>query len=154
MTIYDDLYSAPEKPYTINPPPYKVTASFRMFHDELDPDKITKDFQIEPSMSHRKGDERIGKSGKVYSPYSKGAWILSSDEHVFSVDANDHIEWLLEALLAYAKEIRYFQDEGYFIDIHCGWHTEGWNTCPRLNSSTIALLDRFRLDCWFDVYSY
>lgn len=118
MTLYDDLFSAPEAIIvTVNPPPYKVRASFRMFHEELDPEAISLALDVVPTNFHRKGDQRLGKDGRFYSPYRQGSWRLSSDEHVRSVDANQHIKWLLDTLGHCTGTIHRLQDSGYKTDI-------------------------------------
>jgi hypothetical protein len=153
MTEYDELYTASGRSLRINPPPYSASASFRIFHEDLDPKVISTAFGMSPTKSHYKGEPRDGRNGRVYTPHQQGIWILSSKNQFSSVDANTHICWVLDQLVVCIEEIHQFQDQGFNTDMMCGWHTEGWNTCPALNVKTMRMLTRFRLDCWFDIYS-
>lgn len=152
MTEYDELYTAPGRSLLINPPPYRVSASFRIYHEDLDPDVISTAFEMRPTKSHHKGEQREGREGRIYAPFKHGIWILSSKNQLSSVDANTHIGWVLDQLLDCIEAVHQFQDQGFHTDMICGWHTEGWNTCPALNVQTMRSLTRFRLDCWFDIY--
>lgn len=155
MTDYDNLYSAPESDMIISvASASRVRASFRLFHEELDPERVTDAFGAIPTISHRKGDQRTGKSGRIYSPYREGGWILSSKDKVRSCDANDHILWILDQLAHCTTALHRYQQEGYNADIACFWLALSDNTFPILNAETIRRLARYRLKCWFDVYLF
>lgn len=49
MSDYDDLYSAPGRDVTIVTSAYRVKASFRLFHNELDPERVTEAFGVIPT---------------------------------------------------------------------------------------------------------
>lgn len=153
MTLYDDLFEV-ERIITSNATPKRVHAMLRLFHFDLDPVMLTALFNVEPTQSHKRGDQRFGKGGRVYSPYSKGSWILDSESHVKSKDVNAHIQWLLDQMAGNSGAIHRLQDDGYFTDVMCGWHAQCDNTCPALSTETIRRLATFRLSCWFDVYLY
>ncbi|MCA9800570.1 MAG: DUF4279 domain-containing protein [Cyanobacteria bacterium HKST-UBA02] len=107
---------------------------------------------MSPSHSHLKGEKRVNKSGKEYAPYNAGAWILSSNGRVRSLDANEHILWLLDELAHCHSAIHRLVEQGYRADIMCGWFANSDNTCPSLNAETIRRLAPVRVDFWFDVY--
>ena len=152
MTIYDDLFEAQEGTITIKVTPRRVHAMLRFFHPNLDPEDLTALFGVEPDFAKKKGDQRLGKKGRVYSPYSKGVWLLDSESHVKSLDVNFHIQWLLDEVAHCNGAIRKLQDDGYSIDVMCGWFADCDNTCPSLSAEIIRRLATFRLSCWFDVY--
>lgn len=154
MTDYDELYSAPDRNLTIVTTAYRVRAGFRLFHDDLDPERVTEAFGVRPTKTHRRGDPNVGKSGMVFAPFPQGAWLLSTKDKVRSLDANDHIGWLLNELAHCTSALHQFQEEGCYADIMCGWFAQSDNTCPILNVETIRKLARFRLSCWFDVYLF
>lgn len=131
-----------------------MKASFRLFHSELDPEHVTDVFGISPTRSHRRGDQRTGKSGRVYSPYTTGAWILSSEDEIRSLDANDHIVWVLGKLSHCTSAVHRYREDGYDADIVCAWFAASDNTCPTLTAETIRELAPFRINCWFDVYLF
>ena len=154
MSNYDDLFSAPGRALTIATSAYRVKASFRLFHEDLDPEQITEQFGFSPTYYHRRGEQRSGKSGRVYSPYTKGAWILSSEGKIRSLNANEHIRFVLGELAHRISVIHRLQQDGYDADIVCAWFAESDNTCPTLTAETISELARFRVNCWFDVYLF
>lgn len=154
MSEYDDLHSAPAGDFTIVTSAYRVKADFRLFHEELEPERVTEAFGLCPTVFHRRGDQRTGKAGRVYSPYSTGSWVLSSEDKIRSLDANDHIRWVLCELAHCTGALHQFQDDGYVADIVCAWFAESDNTCPNLTAETIRQLALFRVNCWFDVYLF
>ncbi|MBZ0189420.1 MAG: DUF4279 domain-containing protein [Candidatus Obscuribacterales bacterium] len=154
MSNYDDLYSAPGRDVTIVTSAYRVKASFRLYHEELEPEHVTEVFGLRPTYFHRRGDQRTGKSGRVYSPFTKGDWILSSEGKIRSLDANDHISWILGELAHCTSVVHQLQQDGYDADIVCAWFAESDTTCPTLTAETIRELARFWVNCWFDVYLF
>lgn len=154
MSDYDDLYSAKARDVTIVTSAYKVKASFRLFHSELDPERVTEEFGVCPTQAHRQGDQRTGKSGRVYSPYLKGGWILSSADKIRSLDANDHIAWVLDELAHCTTTIQRYREDGYDADVVCAWFAQSDNTCPILTAKTIRELARFSINFWFDIYLF
>ncbi len=154
MTVYDELFGIRSGSFHINTKPYRVHASFRIFHDDLDPVELTELFCVEPTRTHRKGDQRVGKNGRLYSPFKQGSWILDSEKHVNSADVNEHIHWLLNELSSCTGAIHKLQSSGFLVDVVCGWFASSDNTCPTLQPDTIRRLSRFRIGCWFDVYLF
>lgn len=153
MTFYDDLFSVEGKRLVeLDILPSAVHASFGLYHEELDPEEITTRLQVQPSRCHRKGDQRLGKDGRVYSPFSKGAWRLSSKGKIDSLDANQHILWILDELSHCHFVLRQLRRDGYEMSLKCAWFASSDNTCPSLNVETIRRLAQFKLDFWFDVY--
>jgi hypothetical protein len=152
MTIYDELFEVPGRTVLINPPPWRVHASLRLFHEDLDPEELTETFGIRPTRSHRKGDCRIDKRGRRFSPFRKGSWRLDSETHVQAKDIDSHILWILDEMSHCVGAIHKLQALGYDTDVMCGWFANADNTCPSLEVETMRRLSVFRLACWFDVY--
>ncbi|PZM81727.1 MAG: hypothetical protein DKT66_21280 [Candidatus Melainabacteria bacterium] len=54
--MYDDLFSSQEGVTTIVTSPHKLHASLRIYHDDLQPDDLTRLFGVSPTDTQRKGE--------------------------------------------------------------------------------------------------
>lgn len=134
-----------------NPSPRKVNACFRLMHDSLIPTDISKILEIEPSLSHRKGDENISAKGKRIGVHLNGIWLLETTR-TFAKNADEHIDFLYQKLKGKRKEIKTLIASGYCAEIICGWFASGENTAPCLNVQSIKKLAELEVEFWFDVY--
>ena len=108
---YDDEYGNCEE----------TEASFRIFHETLEPQVISQLLGIDASASYRKGD-RYGKIERL-RPF--GGWLLSTHEVEASRDLRRHLDWLVDRLKDKADAIQRLQEEGYRMDVHCMWVSTG-----------------------------
>jgi hypothetical protein len=108
---YDDDY----------PTCLETWATFRIFHEELDPEEISKLLGIEPSYSYLKGSS-YGDRGRKNR---FGGWLLETQNNVHSRDIRRHIDWLLEHFSDKVQEIHRLQEKGYRTDVFCFWRPAG-----------------------------
>ena len=137
MITFQDDYPTCERTYV----------TFRLFHDELDPDVISRTLQISPSEAHRRGDQlRSGRSLPV------GSWFLSSEKAVSSRDVRRHIVWILNQIECRKNELVSLRNEGYEMDLFCFWASMSGHGGPELNHEIMNRLASLQLDISFDVY--
>ena len=122
-------------------------ATLRIYHDELDPDDISKSLALVPSNSQRKGDPR--SKGAVLPT---GGWFLSSRDHVPSKDTRRHVAWILDQLEPNRSALLSLQDRGYAMDIFCFWASVSGHGGPELDHELMQRLASLRLNIGFDLY--
>jgi Domain of unknown function (DUF4279) len=129
---------------------FKVT--FRVMSTELDPDAVSTALQLTPSYFHKRGDQRIGKSGRRYSDYSAGLWALqSSGPETATLD--DHLSDLLNMLRDRARSIHSLSTSGYRIDIFVGVFGEDLgNLGFSISAEIIREISVLGLRLEFDIY--
>src|SRR5437762_13576226 len=86
-TDYDDDYPTCARTY----------ASLRIYHEDLDPDSITRILSVEPTQAQVKGRLCTSPSGRTFTP-EIGGWFLSTKGVVGSKDVRRHLDWLLAKL--------------------------------------------------------
>lgn len=98
--------------------------SFRVTGDELEPSEISKILEMEPTISHKKGDANMGlsKKGKVinYAPHRTGLWSLESGLPETN-SLEKHILWLVERLDPVKNRIGELAKGKYKIEFFCGY---------------------------------
>ena len=154
--MYDDLFSSEAGVCTIVTSPYRLHATLRIYHDDLEPDELTRRLDVMPTKTQKKGEPLtpFKPSIKTLRKAPVGGWFLDSEGRVESKDANTHIEWILDQMAHCTGALHDLQRQGYRIDIHVGWFAESDNTCPSLSSDIMRRLGICRLDCWFDIYLF
>lgn len=95
----------------------RITASLRVFRDDLEPDAITELLQLAPSHAHRKGDLISPRCGTAKR--NEGAWILDSDAPEDQA-LSAHIQSLVRLLGERSVLVAELSDSGYDISIYCG----------------------------------
>lgn len=131
----------------------RISLSLRIFHDDLDPDQVTRDLDLSPTLSHRKGDPRVSKLGKVFAPYDCGLWLLSSEEKVDSVWLDDHLNELFQLIKGKEEAFERYKESGYRTDVFvlCAL-TDMLSVGPLVSWENSGRLSAFKLDLLFDVY--
>ncbi len=129
-TDYNDAY----------PSCAKTHAGLRIYHDDLDPDRITRLLTIEPSHVQVRGRVYTGNYGREFTP-PIGGWFLSTDGVVASKDLRRHVDWILEKLIGKDETLRNLQVEGNRMDIFCFWDSAWWpsNVAQRFDSKRLGL---------------
>ncbi|MGI8972496.1 MAG: DUF4279 domain-containing protein, partial [Dehalococcoidia bacterium] len=75
----------------------RTYASFRILHEDLDPEAVTGALGVEPTEAHRQGDVRNPRAKKLVFCRS-GGWFLRSRATIDSRDIRRHVDWLLDQL--------------------------------------------------------
>ena len=122
-------------------------ATLRLYSNDIDPDEVTVRFGVTPTETQRQGELRgCGRFIRV------NAWFLSSKDHVQSTDLKDHLDWVLNQVLAKKDVLRDLQSAGVKSDVACYWLSVTENGGPTLFPEQMEKLAALKLDCWFDVY--
>jgi len=124
-------------------------ATLCIYHDDLNPDAITKALGLEPSSSHRRGDVR---NPKRPIPHRTGAWLLSTEGAVTSRDVRFHIDWLLERLQSKQTALSRLKTDGYQLVISCYWLSARGHGGPMIDPEAMRSIGELGLQLSFDVY--
>lgn len=138
---YDDSY----------PTCYETHATFRLFHEQLDPSRISERLGLEPTSQQRRG-EHLHPDPRHDVPAMVGGWFLSTGTKVDSKDIRRHIDWLVEMLGPRREQLEQLREEGVHMDVHCYWGSAAGHGGPTLSAAQMEQLARLGLDVWFDVY--
>jgi hypothetical protein len=90
--------------------------SFRVYGDDLDPEKISGFLDAEPEHAHRKGEKRPNPK---YGPYSGGLWRYTTSPQR-SATLEQHLDWMLDWLEARRGEIAELRSQGFRVDLFAG----------------------------------
>ncbi|MCK6439637.1 MAG: DUF4279 domain-containing protein [Planctomycetes bacterium] len=128
------------------------SASFRIMGRSLDPDEISKTLKLKPTQAHRRGDKNIGKSGRRYSDFREGLWLLESgiDE---KMPAPKHIKKLVSILLPKRQKLHTIAGQrGVRMDISLGIFGRNYNWGFFLEKQLLANIAKLPIDIDFDIY--
>ncbi|MBU1085919.1 MAG: DUF4279 domain-containing protein [Candidatus Omnitrophica bacterium] len=81
-----------------------VDICFRVWGDNLVPEKVTNILNIKPTETFIKG-ERVSKNPRIKALSKTGKWFLKTNKHVNSNIVNDHIEFILSLLRKIRKPL-------------------------------------------------
>jgi|ERR1051325_2533005 len=122
-------------------------ASLRFSGDQLEPPRLSDLLGALPTTAYRKGE--VYKRFRGHEARGRtGLWLLSSKGQVDSLDLNDHLEYLLDAVLPDPSEERLRQiqllmhDFGLEADASCFWHGEHGAKPPVVRDDIRARLAR------------
>ena len=95
-----------------------VKVSFRIFSDDIIPDEISKNLNLKPDKSHKKGEFHHNPALKDRVRYKDNMWLIKSkiDE---TNDLEAHLKHLLDRLLPHASYLRKISYSNE-IDFYCG----------------------------------
>ncbi len=129
--------------------------AFRIMSDELVPDEISKLLNIEPTLSHKKGDHHIGhtKKGKIveYSPFDKGLWALES-ELQNDVSFEDHVMNILDKLEPSQNSLHELFKRGYKFDLFCGVFSNSVQAGLEVDHMLMQRLSNLHISLGLDIY--
>ncbi len=140
-TDYDDDYPTCRGTY----------AGLRIYHDDLDPDRITGLLGIEPSDTQVKGRVITTQYGRKFKP-PIGGWFLSSKGIVESRDVRRHVDWILDRLESKDDALKGLQADGHRMDISCFWFSASGHGGPTLSPAIMKRLGELEIEIWFDIY--
>ena len=138
---YDDDYATCAKTY----------AGLRIYHDDLDPERITGLLGIEPSQIQIRGRVYTTSIGQEFTP-QLGGWFLSTKGIIASRDVRRHVAWILDRFAGKDQILRSLQAEGYRMDIFCYWLSADGHGGPILSPEIMRRLGELELEVGFDIY--
>jgi hypothetical protein len=128
----------------------KISATFRVVGRDLVPDDISLLLGRKPDEAHRKGDPRLGESGRRYSDFNTGLWAIDTPKDEKPLD--EHLGELLGKLEGYKSVMRNLQEKGYSLDIFVGVFG-GANIEFAIPPDILRKLGNLNLKLIIDVYS-
>lgn len=140
-TDYDDDY----------PTCLKTYAGLRIYHEELDPERITGLLGIQPSKTQVKGRPFTPPKGKEFIP-PIGGWFLSTKGLLDSRDVRRHVDWILDKLTGKDETLKKLQAEGNRMDIFCFWLSADGHGGPMLSPAIMRRLGALEIPIGFDIY--
>ena len=140
-TDYDDDYPTCSKAY----------AGLRIYHDDLDPDRVTGLLGIEPSQTQVRGQVLTRSTGRPFTP-PIGGWFLSTKGVIVSKDIRRHVDWILDRLAGKDQVLRSLQAEGNRMDVFCYWLSASGHGGPILSPAIMRRLGELELEIGFDIY--
>ena len=124
--------------------------SFRILGTDVDPDVVSAQLGMQPDDHHRVGDAVSGRSGAVRK---HGYWALRSTNHLASsVDANQHIDWLVQTLGGKLPILHTFAERGAMVDVTLAVHTSAGHGGPVLRPEVLGRLASLGLAVNLDLY--
>lgn len=129
-----------------------VKAAFRVMGPDLDPAVVSQLLELEPTEAHRRGDPRVGKSGRRYSDFAEGLWGWRTDL-AKSEPLAEHLRALLDVLEPKAMAFQQLQEMGLRLDLFVGVFGSEGNFALILEQELLSRLARLGVDLVLDVYS-
>lgn len=125
----------------------KTFATLRLFHEDLDPDRVSRLLGVQPTKGHRRDDLRPGGA----SPYRTGMWSLSTED-LGSLDIREHLDHLLDVAEPRADALAQLRLAGTRQDVFCYWATTDGQGGPALDPEQMGRLANLGLAISFDCY--
>lgn len=117
----------------------KVSVSFGIRGDSLEPQKVSSLLGLRASHAFAKGDEYRSVTGNRNRPW--GVWQLRSDSHVNSSNVHDHIQFILDQLESKREIIRRYVESDYFyVDVRICFESIYDTSGYTISSSVLARL--------------
>ncbi len=129
----------------------RATACFRVMGETLLPERVSAALEVAPDQSHRKGDERVASSGRRYSAFSEGLWVLESSARPDS-SVDKHIRTIVKRLRGKELALQKLKQEGFRMDLFVGVFGVKDELAFSISDKTIAEVARLGLTVEFAVY--
>ena len=141
MTPYNDDYASCRKTYS----------TLCIYHDDLDPDRVSERLSLAPTRAQRRGDIRKQLKDRTWR-YPVGAWFLCSEGVVASKDARRHIDWILDKVQGKEPVLQDLRNVGCRTELRCFWVSAGGSGGPALDPTIMQRLASLGLELQFDFY--
>ena len=136
-----------------SPKPEDTRASLCIYKDDLDPGNISELLDIKPTVAQKKGGQKVNICEKEdIESANVGGWFLSTHEAVKNLNAEHHIQWLVDQISNRHSVIHELQDKGYRIEIWVYWLASSSNASPTLTPDLMRRLANLRIPIVFDIY--
>lgn len=140
-----------EPRHTLN----EATASFRVFHRDVDPAEVSALLGLEPTFGTKAGDERAStsKRGKrtVHGSVQEGGWVLASGCSR-ALTLEEHLHVLLDRLEPCSKAVAVLRGRGYRVDFYCGYFQRAGQGGPSFSPTLLARLSRMEVPLGVDIF--
>jgi hypothetical protein len=128
----------------------RTNATLRIIADALDAEAVSVEMGLAADRSHKKGEVRGVRTPVVQK---NGYWSITSSKHIAaSVDTNEHILWLVEAVAPRLNVLSTYRGRGWLVDVWIGIHTNVGHGGPTLRADVLARLGALGLDVNLDLY--
>lgn len=97
----------------------EVRVGFRVMGSDLEPSEVSRLLGLQATESHKRGDARIGQSGRRYSDYSEGLWAWQPPVSETAPLA-EHLNALVDVLGPKAALLQRLREWGLRMDIFVG----------------------------------
>lgn len=129
----------------------EVAVGFRVMGHDLEPEEVSRLLGLEPTESHKRGDARIGRSGRHYSDYSEGLWAWRPGVSE-TAPLSEHLLALLGVLEPKAATLKRLRKLGQRMDVFIGLFGPDSNFEFALSADLLERMGRLGIDLEFDVY--
>lgn len=130
----------------------RTVVELRMYSDGLSPVEISHCLSIEPSSSVTKGRVLTSGMDGRQRVGQINSWILSSEEHIKSLDPRRHLDWLLDQLNAVKNALLELQRSPEItMYVTCIWWSAFGNDGPRFWARQLTNLGELGLEMEMDV---
>lgn len=121
----------------------------RLFGDDLDPDEVTALLGAQPTTACRKGDELVGRTGRVRIAKT-GSWRLSATRR----EPEDLEAQIFELLDQLTQDLRSWSSltERYRTDLFCGIFMGSFNDGLPISAKALLALGQRGIDLDLDIY--
>jgi Domain of unknown function (DUF4279) len=126
-------------------------ASVYVYAGDLDPDVISERMEIEPTVTHRKGERARGEPGAT-NPQS--VWALSSKGRVDSCDLGKHLAWLLDNFMLREAAMGSLRALGCVFRVWCYWQSKYGQGGPTISVPLVKALAQLELEVCLDIYFF
>ncbi len=131
----------------------RLYAAISVSSPDLDPQVVTRTVGRAPTSSARAGDPRITRWGATLAPHAEGFWALDSEAFVTSKDVNDHLMYVLGALIPHRDAVRALARDGeIFVSVMWSSTYLYAGTGPLIDAACIAALADLGAGLGFDIY--
>lgn len=137
---------------------YTFCVSLSITHPSISPDEITAALNVEPSHSHKKGEQRYTTKGRLLEGKNKeNFWRLTLHKEDRLSASNIRLEdYLLSLNKEYATHSDYFSNivaTGGYIEYFVGWFEGGHNLMATLSPELLISTGELNIAIGLDAYS-
>ena len=126
-------------------------ATLCIYHHDLDPDAVSRQLELRPTQSQRRGDPHSAKATRPV-PLRVGAWFLSTRDVSQSRDVRFHIDLLIGMLADKDAIVHQLARDGCELRISCYWRSFSGHGGPMMWPETMGRLAELGIEVSFDVY--
>lgn len=124
-------------------------AWLRIMSEGLDPDDTTDALGVQPTEIQRAGAPRPSRPDRTYT---QSGWLLSTEGVLTSMDARDHLDWILARLVDCDVAFKQLHSEQHLIDLCVRWDSKSGHGGPTISPVQMQRLAELEIELWFDVY--
>ena len=125
-----------------------------VYHQNLDPEAVTRLLNLQPSSCHRRGDvlDALGEQASHSRQARNGGWFLTSRGSIDSPDVRMHLDWLIDRLAGASGALSALREQDCETVVSCYWLSAHGHGGPMLAPDMMHQLSELGLELWFDIY--